>query len=163
MRCAQVKIVKRKCVERRGLSRRQLDGISSVRRKDASWSLNWPSGANLLAHKQHKYILCVPLELELIQTQMTQKPMLCASVTTVYLIFFVIGRVLTRLDSFTRRVLLFSPTNKECASIHLQITPHQSRRNPRIIIRKPTSQGPTVGPWDVGLRMMRSGRDHQSE
>ena len=25
-----------------------------VRRKDASWSLNWPSGANLLAHKQHK-------------------------------------------------------------------------------------------------------------
>jgi len=32
-----------------------------VRRKDASWSLNWPSGANLLAHKQHKYILCVPL------------------------------------------------------------------------------------------------------
>jgi len=32
-----------------------------VRRKDASWSLNWPSGANLLAHKRHKYILCVPL------------------------------------------------------------------------------------------------------
>ena len=49
-------------------------------RKDASWSLNWPSGANLLAHKRHKYIL------------------LCASVTTVHLFFFVIGRVLTRLD-----------------------------------------------------------------
>jgi len=32
-----------------------------VRRKDASWSLNWPSGANLLVHKLHKYILCVPL------------------------------------------------------------------------------------------------------
>jgi len=32
-----------------------------VRRKDASWSLNWPSGANLLAHKQHKRILYVPL------------------------------------------------------------------------------------------------------
>ena len=32
-----------------------------VRMKDASWSLNWPSGANLLAHKRHKYILCVPL------------------------------------------------------------------------------------------------------
>jgi hypothetical protein len=27
-----------------------------VRRKDASWSLNWPFGANLLAHKQNKYI-----------------------------------------------------------------------------------------------------------
>ena len=26
-----------------------------VRRKDASWSLNWPSGANLLARKQHMY------------------------------------------------------------------------------------------------------------
>jgi len=50
-----------------------------VRRKDASWSLNWPSGANLLAHKQHKYFLCVPLWL-------------------LYLFFFVIGRVLTRLD-----------------------------------------------------------------
>jgi len=34
-----------------------------VRRKDASWSLNWPSGANLLAYKPHKYILCVPLRL----------------------------------------------------------------------------------------------------
>ena len=32
-----------------------------VRRKDANWSLNWPSGANLLVHKQHKYIRCVPL------------------------------------------------------------------------------------------------------
>jgi len=31
-----------------------------VRRKDASWSLNWPSGANLLARKQHIYFL-VPL------------------------------------------------------------------------------------------------------
>ena len=26
-----------------------------VRRKDASWSLNWPSGANLLARKQNMY------------------------------------------------------------------------------------------------------------
>ena len=26
-----------------------------VRRKDASWSLNWPSGATLLVHEQHKY------------------------------------------------------------------------------------------------------------
>ena len=26
-----------------------------VRRKDASWSLNWPSGANLQARKQHMY------------------------------------------------------------------------------------------------------------
>ena len=26
-----------------------------VRRKDASWSLNWPSGENLLARKQHMY------------------------------------------------------------------------------------------------------------
>jgi len=23
--------------------------------------LNWPSGASLLVHKRHKYILCVPL------------------------------------------------------------------------------------------------------
>ena len=38
-----------------------------VRRKGASWSLHWPSGANLL-------------ELELIQTQMAQKPMLRAEV-----------------------------------------------------------------------------------
>jgi len=45
-----------------------------VRRKGASWSLNWPSGANLLVHS------------------------LCASVTAVYLPFFVFGRVLTRLD-----------------------------------------------------------------
>jgi len=45
-----------------------------VRRKDASWSLNWPSGAYLLEHKQQKYFLYV------------------------YLFFFVIGRVLTRLD-----------------------------------------------------------------
>ena len=51
-----------------------------VRRKDASWSLNWPSGANLLARKQHMYFFG-------------------ASVTTVCLFFFVIGRVLTRLDS----------------------------------------------------------------
>ena len=28
-----------------------------VRRKGASWSLNWPSGANLLAHMQLK---CIP-------------------------------------------------------------------------------------------------------
>ena len=28
-----------------------------VRRKGASWSLNWPSGANLLAHMQLKCIL----------------------------------------------------------------------------------------------------------
>jgi len=32
-----------------------------VRRKGASWSLNWPSGANLLAHLQLKCILYVPL------------------------------------------------------------------------------------------------------
>ena len=31
-----------------------------ARRKDASWSLNWPSGANLLAHKPHMYFI-VPL------------------------------------------------------------------------------------------------------
>ena len=31
-----------------------------VRRKDASWSLNWPSGANLLVRKQHMYFfLCL--------------------------------------------------------------------------------------------------------
>jgi hypothetical protein len=29
--------------------------------KGASWSLNWPSGANLLAHVQLKCILYVPL------------------------------------------------------------------------------------------------------
>ena len=46
-----------------------------VRRKGASWSLNWPSGANLLA-------------------QAAQVHSLCASVTTVHLFFFVIGRVL---------------------------------------------------------------------
>jgi len=51
-----------------------------VRRKDASWSLNWPSGSNLLAYKQHNYFF------------------FGASVTTVCLFFFVIGRVLTRLD-----------------------------------------------------------------
>jgi len=54
-----------------------------VRRKDASWSLNWPSGANLLARKQHMYFFG-------------------ASVTTVCLFFFVIGRVLTRLDKDTQ-------------------------------------------------------------
>ena len=32
-----------------------------VRRKGASWSLNWPSGANLLAHIQLKCIPYVPL------------------------------------------------------------------------------------------------------
>jgi len=32
-----------------------------VRRKGASWSLNWPSGANFLAHLQLKCILYVPL------------------------------------------------------------------------------------------------------
>jgi len=31
------------------------------RRKGASWSLNWPSGANLLAHVQLKCVLYVPL------------------------------------------------------------------------------------------------------
>ena len=55
-----------------------------VRRKDASWSLNWPSGASLLARKQHMYIFG-------------------ASVATVCLFFFVIGRVLTRLDK-TRNI-----------------------------------------------------------
>ena len=32
-----------------------------VRRKGASWSLLWPSGANLLAHLQLKCNLYVPL------------------------------------------------------------------------------------------------------
>ena len=32
-----------------------------VRRKGASWSRNWPSGANSLAHLQLKCILYVPL------------------------------------------------------------------------------------------------------
>jgi len=32
-----------------------------VQRKGASWSLNWPSGANWLAHVQLKCILYVPL------------------------------------------------------------------------------------------------------
>jgi len=32
-----------------------------LRRKRTSWSLNWPSGANLLAHMQLKCILYVPL------------------------------------------------------------------------------------------------------
>jgi len=32
-----------------------------VRRKDASWSLNWPSGANFPAQKQHMYFFLVPL------------------------------------------------------------------------------------------------------
>ena len=50
-----------------------------VRRKDASWSLNWPSGANLLGESS----TCT---------------FFGASVTTVCLFFFVIGRVLTRLD-----------------------------------------------------------------
>jgi len=35
--------------------------LSLVRRKGASWSLNWPSGANFLAHLQLKCILYVPL------------------------------------------------------------------------------------------------------
>ena len=51
-----------------------------VRRKDASWSLNWPSGAILLASKAAHALF------------------FDASVTTVCLFFFVIGRVLTRLD-----------------------------------------------------------------
>ena len=29
-----------------------------VRRNGASWSLNWPSGANLLAQRQHMYFFC---------------------------------------------------------------------------------------------------------
>jgi hypothetical protein len=32
-----------------------------LRRKGASWSLNWPSGADLLAHVQLKCVLYVPL------------------------------------------------------------------------------------------------------
>ena len=37
------------------------EGMSRlVRRKGASWSLNWPSGANSLAHLQLKCILYVP-------------------------------------------------------------------------------------------------------
>ena len=43
-----------------------------VRRKDASWSLNWPSEANLLARKQHMYFFG-------------------ASVTTVCLFFLLLG------------------------------------------------------------------------
>ena len=30
-------------------------GIWLIKIVDASWSLNWPSGANLLARKQHMY------------------------------------------------------------------------------------------------------------
>jgi len=45
-----------------------------VRRKDASWSLNWPSGANLLAQKQHMYFF------------------FGASVTTVCLFSFLVGK-----------------------------------------------------------------------
>ena len=52
-----------------------------VRRKGAGWSLNWPSGANLLAHLQLKCILYVPLRL------------LCTCLS------LFLGRVLTRLDS----------------------------------------------------------------
>ena len=51
-----------------------------VRRKDASWSLNWPSGANSLAHTQLKCIYFC----------------LCDFFVLVFLCF---GRVLTRLDS----------------------------------------------------------------
>ena len=51
-----------------------------VLRKDASWGLNWPSGADMLAQKQHMYFF-VPLRL------------LCAS----FPLLLVIGRVLTSL------------------------------------------------------------------
>ena len=51
-----------------------------VRRKGASWSLNWPSGANLLAHLQLKCIFYVPLWL------------LCTCLS------LFLGRVSTRLD-----------------------------------------------------------------
>ena len=89
-----------------------------VRRKDASWSLNWPSGANLLARKQHMYFFSFGPRgagirrltgRQKIQGNQYQKERLIrhtsqsgtffgASVTTVYLFFFVIGRVSTRLD-----------------------------------------------------------------
>ena len=60
------------------VSRTRTQSHRLVRRKDARWSLTWPSGANLRAQKQHMYFFG-------------------ASVTTVCLFFFVIGRVLTRL------------------------------------------------------------------
>ena len=63
-----------------GSTRTRTQSRRLVRREGASWSLNWPSGANLLARKQHMYFSG-------------------ASVTTVCLFFFVIGRVLTRLDN----------------------------------------------------------------
>ena len=66
-----------------------MGGDRIVRRKDASWSLNWPSGANLLARKQHMYFFSEPPR---------GGTFFGASVTTVCLFFFVIGRVLTRLD-----------------------------------------------------------------
>jgi len=49
---------------KRSLRSKRLAGFASrrlVRRKGASWSLNWPSGANSLAHLQLKCILYVPL------------------------------------------------------------------------------------------------------
>ena len=54
----------------------------------------------LLEHKQHKYFL------------------LCASVTTVYLFFFVIGRVLTRLTRQESSVTPFVNGNCICVENH---------------------------------------------
>ena len=42
-------------------TRTSTQSLRLVRRKGASWSLNWPSGANLQAHFQLKCILYVPL------------------------------------------------------------------------------------------------------
>ena len=78
-----------------------------VRRKDASWSLNWPSGANMLAQKQHMYFfLFGPRGAGIRRLTGRQKIQgnqyllfFGAYVTTVCLFFFVFGRVLIRLDS----------------------------------------------------------------
>ena len=75
-----------------------------VRRKDASWSLNWPSGANLLARKQHMYFFG-------------------ASVTTVFLFFFVIGRVLTRQDSWTVKLRVHSHVRKHANYFSFSVPP----------------------------------------
>ena len=62
-----------------------------VRRNRASWSLDWPSEANLLARMQLKRIL-YPF---------------CAPVTFVYLPCFVFGRLLSRLDyTICRRLVV---------------------------------------------------------
>ena len=79
-RCpAGAKISPEKClVDLRRDTRTRTQSRRLVRRKRTSWRLNWPSGANLLAHMQLKCILYVPL--------------LCICLS----LFF--GRVLTTLD-----------------------------------------------------------------